>query len=408
MTLAILTAAAAIVGTPPSEPAGPTSTISLWEAWSKGHIQIEQVDITYNSVTYVSLGYQVRNTGSANVLISDFVVLLSPNPRQGVYGATAQDGVLTKTTVPATGLVDYSYGDLVVQGTLPSPPWWCTEQFQFVRTGVLITLGGEILPFAMESDVNTLTLDTQPRIWEHLRTVPSPVVGKTVDGAFWKEIPETAGQLLRVEVRATNIAIKDTTDAVPDPDAPTAVVWDVVPAGYTVVAGSITPSGYAETPLPDGSTRISWPANLPAADITGWVAGDAPTPYPSRKYAYEMSTPHLMPGRTNLPRAMVSANNDFTAEAHSALPVMDVFAVPMPPVADAGTSYEGYEGDTITFSAAASTDPNGDALTYRWDFDDGIVSPWTMTGSLELPTIDVLLIHSAIGTSVNTFLSQLR
>jgi PKD repeat protein len=39
------------------------------------------------------------------------------------------------------------------------------------------------------------------------------------------------------------------------------------------------------------------------------------------------------------------------------------------PQAEAGGPYTGHEGSTITLNAGASTDPDGDTLTYRWDID---------------------------------------
>ena len=33
--------------------------------------------------------------------------------------------------------------------------------------------------------------------------------------------------------------------------------------------------------------------------------------------------------------------------------------------------YTGMEGSAVTLSGAASSDPDGDVLTYNWDFGDG-------------------------------------
>ena len=51
--------------------------------------------------------------------------------------------------------------------------------------------------------------------------------------------------------------------------------------------------------------------------------------------------------------------------------IITVLAPLLPPIADAGSDKTGYINDTITLDGTASTDPNGDALTYEWNQDSG-------------------------------------
>jgi len=63
-----------------------------------------------------------------------------------------------------------------------------------------------------------------------------------------------------------------------------------------------------------------------------------------------------------------------------------------PPVADAGGPYIGGPGQNIQFNGTGSSDPDGDALTYAWDFGDG------GTGSGATPTHAYALVNTYLAT----------
>ena len=84
-------------------------------------------------------------------------------------------------------------------------------------------------------------------------------------------------------------------------------------------------------------------------------------------------------------------------------------AVNIAPIADPGGPYTGEPGQMITFDGSASADPNGDALTYSWDFGDGSsgtgVTPthsYTASGNYEVSLVvnDGELPSAAVATKV--------
>ncbi|HTD81211.1 MAG TPA: PKD domain-containing protein, partial [Thermoplasmata archaeon] len=374
-TLVVGSALGAALFLPPAPAQAP---MKIWEAYARGYATITQVDMTWeeNGNIYTApVGFTVaiKPEAGGNVVIDEPAMLMSPSPAQfnvDPNDPTTQDGALTPATIPNGSSLTFSYAEKWLQGYLPAPPWWCMEHAQYTHTGVQIALGGEVLPFAIQDIIANPYFDSESSnsqidVWNYMLMHPTIVIGKT---PLWKEIPNTAGEIVSVAISATNIAVKDDNDGIDgNVDATGAIVRDIIPQGWTVVPGSFSINPTSTTDNPDGSKTVIWVVDIPAADITGHDPSK-PTPYYGMKFRYQLQSPQLPAGRIDLPRADVDTDHDETIDAQSAIPVLDVFSVNNAPTAALSSPVTGVEGTPITFDASASSDVDGDALQYRWDY----------------------------------------
>jgi PKD repeat protein len=66
--------------------------------------------------------------------------------------------------------------------------------------------------------------------------------------------------------------------------------------------------------------------------------------------------------------------NDGNSDSNPATVSIDIIAVSDPPVADAGLDQSAFVGETVIFNGTDSYDPDGNIVSYDWDFGDGTES----------------------------------
>lgn len=337
----------------------------IWEAYAKGDVRVK---------TLSDNRFIVSNDGSHNVLIEEHVQILNPNPLDLAPQVTTQDGALVPTyTIPPSGAITYN---VYIPGVPnPSPYWWCTEEKQYTKEDVEVTLGGEIMPYVMQDILDEQSLgNIQNEIWAYQRENPALVIGKT---PLWKRIPDNQENEIDVQLAVTNTGFQQATSA---------LVIDSILPGYSYDPNSFSLQPDSISIDMAGNTIFRWHISLDAAP---WIElpTTEPTLYDYELISYRIKTPILSEGKHFLPRAFVDQDDDINNDAESARPVLEVYHVNSPPVANAGGFYYVQEGSTVTFDASASFDPEGDPLQFRWDLDsDGV---WD-TGWSVNPTVSLV------------------
>jgi uncharacterized repeat protein (TIGR01451 family) len=326
------------------------STIKIWEAWAKGYANISQT---------IGATYTVKNNGPVNIIIDEYVMLLSPspaNPSEDLPGIDdeTQDGTLTTTYTISPGYsFVYNYGDY-----LNPPLWWCTEDTEWTNSGVPITLGGEILPYDMIQIIQNPNTLTQDNLYYYMNNNPTLVIGKR---PLWKEIANI-GDVVDITLEITNIGFDNATYV---------VVKDTIPSNYSYDPTSFTKTPSSITPNPDGSTTLEWKIAKIQAGVK--TAPNDPTIYSTEYIGYKLITPVLdHDKRIFLPRAYVDKNNDGTNDAESEKPLLETLLVNQPPVAVV-KDIQISEGDTACLDGSSSYDPDepsGDYIvSYEWDIN---------------------------------------
>lgn len=345
----------------------------IWEGYAKGYITITQL-------AYAS--FRVVNTADVDVKVDEQVQMLSPSPLDISPQDTTQDGALMPATIPAQSNQVFTYGD-PMGGPLPTEPnWWCTEANQTTQITVEVTLGGEVLSYALQTILLLPNAQRQRALWDYQDVNPTVVIGKT---PLWSDIPDNQENEIEIQLAITNTGFVGASGA---------LVTDSLLPGYSYDPNSFSVQPDSIEQDLNGNTIIKWYVSLDPAVDRDPEEYVQPNEYDTEFISYKIITPFLDEGRHFLPRAFVDHDDDVSNDAHSAKPLLEVYHVNEPPVASAGGFYYVQEGNTLTLDASASYDPEGDPIQFRWDLDlDGV---WDTLWSSD-PTVDMTLGDDASG-----------
>ena len=185
------------------------------------------------------------------------------------------------------------------------------------------------------------------------------------DGVFEKSTPAPDVQITPANNGTVIVAFRatDGAGAKSQPAYTTVVVANVAPSvqpGSDIAANigqSITLDARFTDPGADANWQyhVSWGDGTPAS--SGFMSSTNVPIAPSHTYAAD--------GTYEVTISVTDKDGD-TGNG-----TLHVTIANRAPIADAGGPYTGIEGSSLAFDGSHSSDPDGDAVSYAWDFGDG-------------------------------------